>query len=74
MTVNELSEFTRIYRIVIRGSHHTSKVIDLKGKPTIPTEYLKLEVEYINPYIESKIDSDGELRAKARIEVIIYED
>ena len=73
MTIRELSDITRIHRIVIRGLHHTSKVIDLKGKPTIPNEYLKMQVDEIKPYIESKIDNDGELRAKGRIEVYIYE-
>lgn len=73
MTVKELSEVTRIHRIVFRGLHYTSKVIELRGKPAIPSEYLDKEIDEIKPYIESKIDSDGELRAKARIEVYIYD-
>jgi len=73
MTIRELSDITRIHRIVIRVLHYTSKVIDLKGKPTIPSEYLEKQVDEIKPYIESKIDTDGELRAKARIEVYIYD-
>ena len=73
MTVKELSDITGISRIVIRGLHYTSKVIDLKYNPTIPNEYLEKQVDDIKPYIESKIDNYGELRARARIEVIIYD-
>lgn len=76
MTVRDLKEATNtsFRRLVLRGLLYTHKVIEFNSHSTNKIEpYLDMEVEEINPYIESKIDSDGELRAKARIEAIIYE-
>ena len=76
MTIKELKSKTRINRIVIVEKEYlrTIKVIDLELNRKSIDDCLDKEVFEIHPYIESKIDYDGELRAVAKIEAIIYED
>ena len=77
MTIKDLTNITRIHRIVIKTHNHPVNVIDLtSGSKVVDlfnSEYINKEVDEINPYIESKIDRDGELRAKPKLEVVIYE-
>lgn len=76
MTIKELKSKTRIQKIVIVEKEYlrTIKVIDLEVNNNALNDYLDNEGFEIQPYIESRIDYDGELRAVAKIQAIIYED
>lgn len=75
MTIKELKSKARIQKIVIVEKEYLRKikVIDLETNKQALNNYLDNEVFEIQPYIESRIDYDGELRAVAKIQVIIYE-
>lgn len=76
MTIKELKSKARIHKIIIVEKEYlrTIKVIDLEVNKNALNDYLDKAVFEIQPYIESRIDYDGELRAVPRIQVIIYED
>lgn len=73
MTIRELRQLTRIHRVVILDLQYPVKVIDTVINSNAINNYLDKDIIEIKPFIESKIDNDGELRAKPRIEVYIYD-
>ena len=70
MTIKELKQLTRIHRVVILDLQYPVKVIETVNALN---NYLDKDVIDIKPFIESKIDCDGMLRATPKIEVYIYE-
>lgn len=73
MTVRELRQLTRIHRVVILDLQYPVKVIDTALNMLAIEKYLDKDIIDIKPFIESKIDCDGMLRATPRIEVYIYD-
>lgn len=73
MTIRELRQLTRIHRVVILDLQYPVKVIDTVINSNAINNYLDKDIIEIKPFIESKIDCDGMLRATPRIEVYIYD-
>lgn len=73
MKVKELMAVTRIHRLVILENNHPVKVIASTTNNAEITRYKEREIEDIEPYLESKLDVDGDLRVEAKLEVYIYD-
>lgn len=73
MKVKELMAVTRIHRLVILENNHPVKVIASTTNNTEIARYKEKEIEDIEPYLESKLDVDGDLRVQAKLEVYIYD-